>query len=105
MSKFIIHIPCKKYVNGNLLDNGYDKCIDVMANKLADIGVHGWYLLDAQGYYKGRIYGEKLMVVFHSGDEVAEVFKQTCNELDKELRQEAYAYEKDNELIVFMVVK
>lgn len=101
MSKFTLHIPCKKFVGGYLVDNGYKKCIDAMAQKLADIDVHGWYILDAIGYYKGRAYDEKLMVVFYSGDEVEDVFRQTCRELDKELDQEAYAYEKDNELVVF----
>ena len=103
MSKFTLHIPCKKYVDGQLLDNGYKKCIDSIAQKLADIGVYGCYILEAQGYYKGRDYDEKLMVVFHSGDEVADAFRQTCRELDKELGQEVYAYEKDNELVVFGV--
>lgn len=103
MSKFTLHIPCKKYVGGHLVDNGYKKCINAMAQKLADIGVYGWYMLDAQGYYKSRTYDEKLMVVFCSGDEVADAFRQTCRELDKELGQEVYAYEKDNELVVFSV--
>ena len=101
MSKFILHIPCKKYFDGRLVDNDYKKFIDTMAQKLADIDMHGWYILDARGYYKGRMYDEKLMVVFYDGDEVAELFKQVCRELDKDLGQEAYAYEKDNELIVF----
>ena len=30
MNKFILHIPCKKYVGGQLVDNGYEKCIDAM---------------------------------------------------------------------------
>lgn len=41
------------------------------------------------------------MVVFRSGDEVAYVFKKTCQEFDKELGQELYAYEKNNEFNVF----
>ena len=101
MSKFVLHIPCKKYVDGKLVDNAYKKFIEAMAQKLADIGVHGWYMLDAQGYYKRRMYDEKLMVIFHDGYEVANAFRQTCREFDKELGQEVYAYEKDNELIVF----
>lgn len=102
MSKFVLHIPCKKYVDGTLVANDYEKCIATMAQKLADIDV-GWYMLDAQGCYKGRTYDEKLMVVFRSGIEVAELFKQVCKELDEEIGQEVYAYEKDNELIVFDV--
>lgn len=43
------------------------------------------------------------MVIFFDGDEVAETFRYACREFDKELGQEAYAYEKDNELIVFTV--
>ena len=101
MSKFILHIPCKKYVEGELVDNGYEKFIDAMVQKLTDIGVCGWYMLDAKGYYKSRMYDEKLMVIFYDGDEVTKAFIQTCRELDKELGQEVYAYEKNNELIVF----
>lgn len=102
MSKFILHIPCKKYVDGKLVDNGYEKFIDAMVMNLKVIGVHGLYIVDAKGYYMGRTYDEKLMVVFRSGDEVAEAFRKACREFDKELGQEAYAYEKDNELIVFI---
>lgn len=85
MSKFILHIPCKKYVDGQLVDNGYEKFIDAMRMNLAFIGAYGQYIVDAKGYYKGRTYDEKLMVVFRSGDEVAEAFRHTCREFDKEL--------------------
>lgn len=101
MSKFVLHIPCKKYVDGQLVDNGYEKFIDAMVMNLKVIGTHGLYIVDAKGYYAGRTYDEKLMVVFHSGDKVADVFRHTCREFDKELGQEVYAYEKNNELIVF----
>lgn len=103
MSKFILHIPCKKYVDGKLVDNGYEKFIDTMYDTLGIMGTKGLYMVDAKGYYIGRTYDEKLMVVFRSGDEVAEAFRKACREFDKELGQEAYAYEKDNELVVFTV--
>ena len=103
MNKFTLHIPCKKYVDGKLIDNGYEKFIDAMVMNLKVIGAHGLHVVDAKGYYAGRTYDEKLMVVFRSGDKVADIFIQTCREFDKELGQEVYAYEKDNELIVFKV--
>lgn len=59
MNKFILHIPCKKFVDGQLVDNGYEKFIDAMRMNLAFIGAHGQYIVDAVGYYKGRAYDEK----------------------------------------------
>lgn len=103
MSKYVFHIPCSKYVNGQLVSNGYEKCIDAMAKNLAEFGINGFYTLDAVGHYKGRQYAEKLLVVFRNDREAAYAFKQICREFHNELMQEVYAYECDNEMNFFKV--
>lgn len=103
MSKYIFHVPCLKYKDGSLVYNGYQECIDIMAKKLADIGVNGFYTIDAVGRYKMREYNEKLLVVFSANESVADLFKQTCKELHDELGQEVYAYERNNKIKFFKV--
>lgn len=56
MSKYIFHIPCSKYADGKLVNNDYQKCIGYMEQRLAELDVNGFYIIDALGYYKGRKY-------------------------------------------------
>lgn len=103
MSKYVFHVPCLKYKDGRLVYNFYQECIDIMAKKLVDIGVNGFYVIDAVGCYKMREYNEKLLIVFSDNESVADLFKQTCKKLHGELEQEVYAYERDNEINFFKV--
>ena len=53
---YVFHIPCLKYVDGQLVNNDYQKCIGYMEQRLAELDVNGFYIIDALGYYKGRKY-------------------------------------------------
>ena len=54
-----------------------------------------FFVQDAVGYYKGRSYAEKLLVVYTDSD-VADDFVRIA----RILQQECYAYERDSELFI-----
>lgn len=98
MSKYVLHIPSAKYVDGKTVSIVTESAL--MANEIAQ-KVDGGYLVDATGFYNGRTYAETLMVVY--GDNIGDIFREKCKEYHDRLRQNEYAYEKDNDLIKFKI--
>lgn len=90
MNKYIFHIPCVTYVDGEMLPNKWEQVVSEMAKQ-----IYSFYLLDTTGYYKGRSYKEKLFVVYGEKN-LIEIFMENV----KILEQECYAFEMDNELFI-----
>lgn len=99
MNKYVLHIPRVKFVDGQ-----FASIVMESTTLAADIAkeIDGCYFIDAVGYYDGRLFDEKLMVVYSDKD-VGELFKSACEKYHVLLCQKEYAYEKDNDLIKFKI--
>ena len=99
MSKYVLHIPRVKFIDGQLVSILLEST--TLALEIAK-QIDSCYFVDAVGYYDGRLFDEKLMVVFSDID-VGEMFRKVCEKYHDLLCQEEYAYEKDNDLIKFKI--
>lgn len=106
MSRVVFHIPHFAYVENHLVGVYYEGFKKELEAKMADMGLRGWYYLDAKGAFYNRIYNEELLVFLGESQVVKDVislFKETVKTWAKELLQEQYCYELNNQLVTFSV--
>ena len=99
MNKYVLHIPRVKVVDGEAVE--ITRASMALAMDITK-EIDGCYFIDAVGYYDGKLYDEKLMVVYSDKD-IGELFKSACEKYHVLLGQKEYAYEKDNNLIKFKI--
>lgn len=99
--RMVLHVPEKRLVDGKLEDVtiGQGSVKFALAAHLLDAGIDSYYTQEVEGRYKGRKYPEIIATVFTDDPEaVAEIFTRFFAKYNRDLQQERYAYEKDNEL-------
>ena len=104
--KFLFHIPKVAYVNEEYISISYERFEDALGMKLKEIGIIAWYKLSSTGFFKGRCYPQDVMVVYCDESEVvavSDVYKNVCREMADVMKQEQFAYEHNDELIIFAV--
>ena len=101
--KLVFHVPLKAWADGRLIDIPARDRADQLAEDLEGIGVSSFYITTCEGVYSGRKYPEMLITAFCDDDHApvaATLFEAWAAQNNDDLRQEAYAYEKDGEMTV-----
>ena len=102
-TKYVLHIPCHKFENEMVTRINMEKCIGDLESKLDQSGYHSFYKTQVEGHYKSRKFDEVLITIFTSNISELQpdkIFRKWIKENNDELKQESYAYEKNNELII-----
>lgn len=102
-TKYVLHIPCHKFENEKVTLINMKKCIGDLESKLNEHGYHSFYKIQVEGHYKSRIFDEILITIFTSNKTEVQpdmIFREWFIENNDELKQESFAYEKNNELII-----
>ena len=104
--KFSFHIPKVAYVNEEYIPIHYEKFEDSLGKSLNEIGIIAWYTLSSTGFYHGRCYPQDIMVVYCDETKVvlvSEIYKKVCREMAGVVKQEQFAYEYNDNLIIFKI--
>lgn len=103
--KYVFHIPKYKFedneltpIDSNILKN--------FITKLNENGYSSAYLTDVKSYYKNRAYDETLITLFTSQErEPEKIFKEFFTGNNNILKQEAFAYECNNRMLIETLTK
>ena len=102
--KFSFHIPKVAYVNEEYIPIHYEKFEDALGMKLKEMGIIAWHTLSSTGFYKDRCYPQDIMVIYCDESEavaISDIYKNVCKEMTEAMKQEQFAYEFNDELIIF----
>ena len=96
--KYVLHIPLSKYENDELVSIDIDSILDEL---IANLNQNSFYITKVESYYKNRQYDELLITIFTDGnDAIEDIFKNWFLKNNNILKQEEYAYEINNNLII-----
>lgn len=99
--KYVLHIPCYKYENDKLISLKTDQIIDSLIKELEDNGFSSLYMTNVKGYYKKRCFDEILITIFSYNDKHPNIiFRNWFIKNNNVLKQESFAYEHNNNLII-----
>lgn len=101
-NKYVLHIPIHKYENKELTSINIEKPIEELISKLNDEGYTSFYKTKITGYYENRRFDEIIFTIFTESDDdkVCMVFREWFNDNNSTLKQESFAYEHNNSLII-----
>ena len=94
-NKYVLHVPLCKFADGKLISVEIDEVLPELTGQLEN-----FYITKAQSHYKSRSFEEILITVFACDDKIEEIFKKWFIKNNNILGQEAFAYERGNELII-----
>lgn len=99
--RYVLHIPLSKWVNGEIVPLDVDGEIGELISCLEVEGFDGFYVTRVKSYYKSRSYDELLVTIFAGeGDGPCEIFREWFFRHNDVLRQEAFAVEINNRMII-----
>lgn len=101
--KYVLHIPTHKFENKIVTAINMKKCMEDLEKKLNENGYHSFYKSKVEGHYKSRTFEEVLITIFTNNTaepQPDKLFIEWFKEHNDELKQESFAYEKNNELII-----
>ena len=101
--RYVFHIPSFKFVNCTLVPISIEDSINQIIDELAKNGYDSLYITHAKGYYRTRCFDEILITLFTSDEnkKLPEViFKEWFLKNNNILKQEAFAYEINNEMFI-----
>ena len=104
--KLMFHIPHFAFVDGVLIGIDYTSFKEMLSERFVKIGVSSWYSSLVKGIYKGREYDEEILTVYCVDDidtAIINEFITGVSMFHHELRQEYYAYEKDDILVTIKI--
>lgn len=96
--KYVLHVPCVKWVDGKYLPIDALDVVDKLSRCLSQYDIDALYYEKAIGRYNGREYEQILVTVFCNEVNVGKLFLDICRE--RNLQQEAYAYEHNGILYI-----
>lgn len=101
--RYVFHIPCYKREN-NKLQQIDTSLIDNLIKQLDDEGYDSLYMTKVRGYYKSRSFDEVLLTIFCSEDsdniQPDKIFKNWFKNNNHLLKQESFAYEHNNKMVI-----
>jgi len=101
--RVIFHVPHKSYLDGQFVSVDYK----AFEKKLVDmLQIDSCYISKAVGKYEGRCYPEHILTVYCDDDTVEtihEIFKKVIATTHYYMRQQSYAYEIDNKMILITI--
>ena len=99
--RYVLHIPLSRWENGKIMPLDMDEPISELMELLEDKGFDSFYVTKVEGHYKSRKYDELLVTIFADDDDSPiAIFRQWFSKNNGKLRQEAFAYEFNNRMIV-----
>ena len=102
--KLVFHVPLKAWVDGFMVDIPAHSRMEEFIDDLAGIGITSlYYIENCVGVYNDRTYPEALITLFCDADHAPTavvLFEAWAAKNNDDLKQEAYAYEKDGEMTV-----
>lgn len=102
--KYVLHIPSHKYVNGELIYITTQEHMDELIKRLNREGYTSFYALRTDAYYKTRKFDQILITIYTSKNQERKspdtIFKEWFKQYNHILKQEAFAYEYNDSLIV-----
>ena len=105
--KLVLHIPEAAWCDDHLEDIPVDIEMAALTNALSAIGATSFYLQKVTGSYKGRMYPERLLVLFcRDGPEaemVIAIFGDWFRSRNEVMRQEAFSYERNGTLFIMQL--
>ena len=103
-NKLVLHIPEKAWRKNRLEDIDIDAEMGDLLGDLENAGASSFYIQKVTGYYKGRQYPERILVIFcdsaSEASALADVFESWFLSHNSVLCQEAFSYERNRALIV-----
>lgn len=102
-TKYVLHIPTHKFENERVTRINMEKVIADLEKRLNQNDFHSFYKIEVEGHYKRRSFDEVLITIFTSDitqPQPDEIFSQWFKDNNYELKQESFAYEKNNELYI-----
>ena len=99
--RYVLHIPLSKWENGKIKSLMVDDVIAELISLLEAEGFDSFYVTKVESYYKSRKYDELLVTIFAGdGDGPCEIFRRWFLAHNDVLRQEAFAFEINNRMII-----
>ena len=103
-NRLAFHIPEKAWRENRLEDINIDAEMGDLLRSLENAGASSFYVQKVTGYYKGRQYPERILVIFcdsaSKASALVDVFENWFLSHNSALRQEAFSYERDGTLVV-----
>jgi len=107
-NKYVFHIPLYKYEDNKLIRLDIDGILANLMEQLNNEGYESLYITEVKSYFKSRSFDELLVTLFISQKRVSDnkqelpdkVFKRWFKQNNHILRQEAFAYEHNNSMII-----
>lgn len=103
-NRLAFHIPEKAWRENRLEDIDIDVEMGDLLCGLENAGASSFYIQKVAGYYKGRQYPERILVIFcdsaNEASALADVFESWFLSHNGALRQEAFFYERNGTLVV-----
>ena len=101
--KLVLYVPCYAWDGEKLIDIDYRSFEVDLYEAFEQIGLVSWSCQHSRGVFKGREYDQETLTIFSDetlkSNIIAE-FKRLLKIYHSELRQEAYAYEDNNSLVI-----
>jgi len=98
--KYVFHIPLYKHVSGNLIRIEMEDILDELISQFNESGFESLYITKINSYYKKRQFDEMIITIFSNDDLPCEIFGEWFRKNNDVLRQEAFAYEIGNTMVI-----
>ncbi len=107
--KYVFHIPLYKFENNDFVLIDINNILDDLINQLNQNGYDSFYIMNGKGYYKSQAFDELLITVFISQEQLKiknqefpdSIFKNWFKRNNNILKQEAFAYEYENNMFIW----
>ena len=94
-TRYVLHVPLSKITDGKLVSIEIDDVLEELTCQL-----ESFYITRVESCYNSRDFDEILITVFSCDGKIEETFKKWFIKNNSILGQEAFAYEKNNELVI-----
>ena len=99
--RYVLHIPLSKFEDSVVVELNIDENLDDLIGQLDSNGFDSFYIAKVQSHYKSRIFDEVLITIFtDSSRELIGLFRNWFLKNNNVLKQEAFAYERNNSLVI-----
>jgi len=101
--KLVLYVPCYAWDGEKLIGIDYRSFKADLYKAFEQIGLVSWSCQTSKGVFKGREYNQEVLTIFSEEvlkSNIISEFRRLLKIYHGELRQEAYAYEDNNSLVI-----
>jgi len=101
--KLVLYVPCYAWDGEILIGIDYRSFKADLYKAFEQIGLVSWSCQTSKGVFKGREYNQEVLTIFSEEvlkSNIISEFRRLLKIYHGELRQEAYAYEDNNSLVI-----